>query len=277
MEHQTIAEQADSCENLGHWVPLLESGLGHAFVSSWQRVPKGLRALVAHTPLDVRGLAATFHSVQAGDSGCFGELDTVNAVQKWEPLGQLAATNAPAPVHEVLTRLGAVTAAASACAEVQQTWSEAARNGTFASLDSSDKPRAIAMQDLAALEWAGMDCRSLDDKARTPLHLLCAIEGQKLIGDAVHNAAPATLARWFCARWPAALLVEDAEGLTPLNYLTPPLCSNFGFNGGSHRELLIAVAESFEHCLRQCPAALVSTLRCSDVSPLQGPASEKAK
>jgi len=253
---------------LGHWVPLLAAGVGGsaAFMPRWRGAPKGLRRLDARTPVDVGRLSAILHqttqwSIGGGGDGSLVEEEVGHS---WEPLGKLASVRLTAPLFDVFARLGVPESAAKARNDVQRALLDAVRAGCKCTPDGEKGSRAMSVQDLPALEWAGAEWHNIDEKARTPLHLLCAAEGQNLLADVLHNITPASLVRWLCARWPAALLLEDAEGLTPLNYLTPPLCSNQGHAGGSHQELRVATAEGFERCVMRCPAALVAALRTSE-------------
>lgn len=234
-------------EKHGYWPVLLAAALGSRI-----QLPENFKKLNAFSALASEEFARLLAAVRkhAVSSDCGNE--KLNRTSAWVLSRSSTLPRSPAPVHAALLGAGATEAASQARAEVQKHAFQLVNMGRF-----GDK-KLPCVRDLARLQWLGADWMATDSLKRTALHILCATTGHKYMSRVLHTSTVAVLARFLCSQAPRAVLLEDAEGLTPLNYLVAPFRASAGCVGSVHRELLLAIidfwlqnsrADCFSHCV----------------------------
>ncbi|CAJ1377697.1 unnamed protein product [Effrenium voratum] len=178
------------------------------------RLPRGLAPLQAQEAVDLSRLARLLQrACLRGDPG-----------QKDAPRIRLGGTFGFGwlSVPELLGVLGSPEAAKAARKEVQAVAMESARTGVF-------EQKTAQIHHFAMLKWAGADWSEQSDAGRTPLHALCAGACTRTCVGGGGRAAPLRGGAWgakarYLARdageWHASV---DEHGLSPLNYVLPPI------------------------------------------------------
>ncbi|CAJ1334766.1 unnamed protein product [Effrenium voratum] len=178
------------------------------------RLPRGLAPLQAQEAVDLSRLARLLQrACLRGDPG-----------RKDAPRIRLGGTFGFGwlSVPELLGVLGSPEAAKAARKEVQAVAMESARTGVF-------EQKTAQIHHFAMLKWAGADWSEQSDAGRTPLHALCAGAYTRTCVGGGGRAAPLRGGAWgakarYLARdageWHASV---DEHGLSPLNYVLPPI------------------------------------------------------